>query len=88
MFTIPKGKNSQHGAYAQKLMLWSEKFEDYELLRAALVLEISPTEAMELGSYKPCSTCFIAAPPRMLRTDHTAEAPGRQSTSDSKTDHL
>src|SRR3954452_25216020 len=47
---MPRGNKRnalKHGAYAQTLMLWSEKQEDYELLRAALVLEFSPTGAME-----------------------------------------
>src|SRR3954452_24617288 len=47
---MPKGKKRnalKHGAYAQTLMLWSEKFEDYELLRAGLDLEFSPAGAME-----------------------------------------
>src|SRR4051795_2671769 len=47
---MPRGNKRnalKHGAYAQTLMLWSEKQEDYELLRAGLYREFSPTGAME-----------------------------------------
>jgi hypothetical protein len=32
----------KHGANAQKVMLWGEKYEDYESLRAELDLEFTP----------------------------------------------
>ena len=37
----------KHGANAQTVMLWSEKYEDYESLRAELYLEFTPTGSTE-----------------------------------------
>jgi hypothetical protein len=37
----------KHGAYAKEVMLWSERYEDYEQLRAELCLEFSPSGSTE-----------------------------------------
>ena len=37
----------KHGANAKEVMLWSERYEDYELLRAELYLEFAPSGSTE-----------------------------------------
>jgi len=37
----------KHGANAKEVMLWSEKYEDYESLRADLYLEFTPSGSTE-----------------------------------------
>ena len=37
----------KHGANATEVMLWSEKYEDYEALRAGLYQEFSPSGSTE-----------------------------------------
>ncbi len=37
----------KHGANAKEVMLWSERYEDYESLRAELFLEFSPSGSTE-----------------------------------------
>src|SRR6202165_6402866 len=37
----------KHGANAKEVMLWSERYEDYESLRAELCLEFSPSGSTE-----------------------------------------
>src|SRR5260370_7600823 len=37
----------KHGANAKEVMLWSERYEDYESLRADLCLEFSPSGSTE-----------------------------------------
>ncbi len=37
----------KHGANATEVMLWSERYEDYEQLRAELYLEFSPSGSTE-----------------------------------------
>jgi hypothetical protein len=37
----------KHGANAKEVMLWSERYEDYEQLRAELCLEFSPSGSTE-----------------------------------------
>src|SRR5258708_39696630 len=37
----------KHGANATQVMLWSERYEDYEALRAELYLEFSPSGSTE-----------------------------------------
>jgi hypothetical protein len=37
----------KHGANAREVMLWSERYEDYESLRAELYLEFSPLGSTE-----------------------------------------
>lgn len=37
----------KHGAHASEVLLWSEKYEDYEALRAALAIEYSPNGRSE-----------------------------------------
>jgi len=37
----------KHGANAREVMLWSERYEDYEALRAGLDLEFTPSGATE-----------------------------------------
>jgi hypothetical protein len=37
----------KHGANAKEVMLWSEKYEDYEALRAELYQEFKPSGSME-----------------------------------------
>jgi hypothetical protein len=37
----------KHGANAKEVMLWSEKYEDYESLRADLYLEFNPSGSTE-----------------------------------------
>src|SRR6266852_7888810 len=37
----------KHGANAKEVMLWSERYEDYEQLRAELYLEFSPSGSTE-----------------------------------------
>ena len=42
-----KGNALKHGANAKEVMLWSEKYEDYESLRAELYLEFTPSGSTE-----------------------------------------
>ena len=42
-----KGNALKHGANAREVMLWSERYEDYESLRAELYLEFSPSGTTE-----------------------------------------
>src|SRR5258708_31590482 len=37
----------KHGANATEVMLWSERYEDYEQLRAELYLEFTPSGSTE-----------------------------------------
>jgi hypothetical protein len=37
----------KHGANAKEVMLWSERYEDYEALRADLYLEFTPSDSTE-----------------------------------------
>src|SRR5260370_37264557 len=37
----------KHGANAQEVMLWGEKYQDYESLRAELDLEFTPSGSAE-----------------------------------------
>src|ERR1017187_6989678 len=37
----------KHGAHVPEVMLWNEKYEDYEALRAELYLEFAPSGSME-----------------------------------------
>src|SRR4051794_9358644 len=44
----PKKRNAdKHGANAQAVMLWSEKYEDYEALRDQLYVEYTPSGGTE-----------------------------------------
>ena len=47
-----------HGANAKEVMLWSEKYEDYEALRDGLHQEFKPTVAVV--------NVFLAGSPRSL----------------------
>jgi len=48
MSMATKKRNAlKHGANAKKVMLWSEKYEDYESLRADLYLEFTPSGSTE-----------------------------------------
>src|ERR1700687_6304126 len=48
LFMASKKRNAlKHGANAKEVMLWSEKYEDYELLRAELHLEFAPSGSTE-----------------------------------------
>jgi hypothetical protein len=47
-----------HGANAKEVMLWSEKYEDYEALRDGLCQEFKPTVAVV--------NVFLAGSPRSL----------------------
>src|SRR6266481_6780300 len=42
-----KGNALKHGANAREVMLWSERYEDYEALRAGLYLEFTPSGSTE-----------------------------------------
>jgi hypothetical protein len=37
----------KHGSNAKEVMLWSERYEDYESLRADLYLEFTPSGSIE-----------------------------------------
>ncbi len=48
MSIATKKRNAlKHGANAKEVMLWSEKYEDYESLRAELYLEFTPSGSTE-----------------------------------------
>jgi hypothetical protein len=48
MSMASKKRNAlKHGANAQEVMLWSEKYEDYESLRADLFMEYNPSGSTE-----------------------------------------
>jgi hypothetical protein len=51
MRALPVGNKKRnalkHGANAKEVMLWSERYEDYEALRAELYLEFSPSGSTE-----------------------------------------
>ena len=48
MSKATKKRNAlKHGANAKEVMLWSEKYEDYESLRADLYLEFTPSGSTE-----------------------------------------
>src|SRR4030081_846458 len=51
MRAMPKASKKRnalkHGANAKEVMLWSERYEDYELLRAELYLEFAPSGSTE-----------------------------------------
>src|SRR6266849_690856 len=48
MSMASKKRNAlKHGANAKEVMLWSERYEDYEQLRAELYLEFSPSGSTE-----------------------------------------
>ena len=51
MRAVPVGNKKRnalkHGANAKEVMLWSERYEDYESLRAELYLEFSPSGTTE-----------------------------------------
>jgi hypothetical protein len=48
MLLAGKKRNAlKHGANAREVMLWSERYEDYEALRAGLYQEFSPTGSTE-----------------------------------------
>ncbi len=48
MSMASKKRNAlKHGANAKEVMLWSERYEDYESLRAELYLEFSPSGTTE-----------------------------------------
>jgi hypothetical protein len=44
---VKKRNALKHGANAPEVMLWSEKYEDYESLRAELYLEFTPSGSTE-----------------------------------------
>src|SRR5467141_655105 len=48
MSMASKKRNAlKHGANAKEVMLWSERYEDYEALRADLYLEFTPSGSTE-----------------------------------------